>query len=60
MTRELTNEAQAERDEFDREYRGGNCSCFISPPCNSCMHPGNPLNQNEDDSAWIEIDESQS
>jgi hypothetical protein len=49
----LTAEAEAERLDFQREYgRDGNCSCHISPPCCSCIHPGNPLNQNEDDTAW--------
>lgn len=52
----LTDEAQAERDEFEREYDGGNCACHLSPPCGSCVHPGNPRNQ-EDDSCWTEIEE---
>lgn len=51
--RRLTDEAQAERDQFESTYgRGGNCSCHISPPCSSCLHPGNPANQEEDDSCW--------
>lgn len=50
----LTPGAQAERDQFEAEYGDGNCSCHLSPPCNSCIHPGNPLNQAEDDSAWQE------
>lgn len=50
--RELTPEAQAERDDFERTYDGGNCSCHLSPPCGSCMHPGNPRNQEEDESCW--------
>ena len=48
MTRRLTAEAQAERDDFEHEYYGGNCSCHLSPPCGSCTHPGNPHNQEED------------
>lgn len=59
MVRVLTDEAQAERDEFDSEYDGGNCSCHISPPCGSCTHPGNPMNQDEDDSAWRLVPEDQ-
>ena len=49
---DLTPEAQADRDEFERLYDGGNCSCHLSPPCGSCVHPGNPRNQEEDDTAW--------
>ena len=49
MTRRLTAEAQAERDYFRSEYRDRGCTCFISPPCSHCTHPGNPLNQEEDD-----------
>jgi hypothetical protein len=50
--RQLTSEAEAERCEFEREYSSRGCTCFISPPCNFCLHPGNPLNQEEDDTAW--------
>jgi len=51
---DLTPEAQAERDSFEAAFGiDGNCSCHLSPPCNSCTHPGNPINQNEDDSAWL-------
>jgi hypothetical protein len=51
--RQLTPEAEAERDDFEREYGyGGNCACHISPPCGSCSHPGNPRNQEEDETAW--------
>lgn len=59
MARVLTDDAQSERDEFDSEYDGGNCSCHISPPCGSCTHPGNPMNQEEDESAWRFIPEDQ-
>jgi hypothetical protein len=51
--RELTKDAQLDRDDFTREYGDGNCSCHLSPPCNSCIHPGNPINQAEDDECWI-------
>jgi hypothetical protein len=55
MTRVLTKEAQAERADFQSEHgTDGNCSCHLSPPCESCMHPGNPLNQDEDESCWVE------
>lgn len=50
---DLIPEAQAERDAFEATFGSeGNCSCHISPPCGSCTHPGNPLNQLEDDTAW--------
>ena len=54
--RELTPEAHADRCDFLVEYgHYGNCSCHISPPCASCLHPGNPNNQEEDESCWIEV-----
>lgn len=50
----LTYEAQCERDDFTTLFGlDGNCSCHVSPPCGSCTHPGNPLNQAEDDQAWM-------
>lgn len=52
--RVLTDEAQADRDEFDADYGDGGCSCHISPPCSYCTHPGNPLNQDECDECWRE------
>lgn len=50
----LTPAAQADRDEFDWRYDGGNCSCHISAPCSSCTHPGNPQNQEDDPECWME------
>jgi len=48
----LTAEAEADRDDFERDYHGGNCSCHLGfAPCGSCTHPGNPHNQ-DDDSCW--------
>lgn len=56
MTRVLTPEAEAELEDFKAEYGfDGNCSCHISAPCGSCSHPGNPNNQDEDDTVWIYI-----
>ncbi|AJY39602.1 MULTISPECIES: hypothetical protein [Burkholderia] len=52
--RVLIEDAQADRDEFDADYRDRGCSCFISPPCSFCTHPGNPRNQDEDESCWKE------
>lgn len=51
--RELTPEAQAEREQFESEYGEGNCSCHLSAPCPSCVHPGNPRNQEEGETAWV-------
>lgn len=47
----LTEEAQADREDFNSMDYGG-CSCCISPPCNFCLHPGNPRNQDEFDECW--------
>jgi R67 dihydrofolate reductase len=49
----LTDFAQHDADEFHRIFRGRGCSCCVSPPCNWCVHPGNPLNLDEDDEAWV-------
>ena len=48
----LTPEAQADRDDFNSQDYGG-CSCCISPPCNHCIHPGNPHNQENFDKFWM-------
>jgi hypothetical protein len=48
----LTAEAESDRADFHREFGSGNCSCFISPPCLSCTHPGNPINQEENEWCW--------
>lgn len=51
----LTEVAQFDRDEFVEIYGPtGNCSCHNHPPCDSCIHPGNPHNQEEDD-CWEDI-----
>lgn len=36
--------------QWKRDY--DNCSCFISPPCSSCMHEGHPLSLEETPEAW--------
>lgn len=54
--RVLTEEAQFDRDTFEDEYRNRGCTCFISPPCSFCLHPGNPLNQEESDDCWEYIE----
>lgn len=47
--RELTDEAQTDRDEFESMFADQGCTCFISPPCYWCLHPGNPHNQEDDE-----------
>lgn len=63
--KQLTEEAQFDRDEFERgsEDYGGislanrGCICFTGcAPCSFCTHPGNPFNQDVDD-CWEEVDE---
>jgi hypothetical protein len=58
MGRILSKEGQRQRDQFNKLYDGGNCTCHIqrSAPCGSCMHPGNPANQEENDEAWERVD----
>lgn len=58
MSRILIPEAQAQRDEFMRLYGPNECACFLSAPCAACTHPGNPLNQDEDESCWVDEDEA--
>jgi len=55
--RVLTEEAENDRNEF--ESLNSCCSCHINPPCGWCTHAGNPLNQEEDDSCWIEVDDTE-
>ena len=56
----LTPEAEAEREDFEAMYGMlGNCSCHISPPCGSCVHPGNPRNQEEDETARMAAGDSE-
>lgn len=59
--RVLTPGAQAERAQFVAEYGSeGNCTCFTgAAPCASCTHPGNPLNQEEDETAWMAASDSE-
>lgn len=57
--RVLTPEARADRDDFEREVEERGCTCFISPPCGFCTHPGNPRNQEEDETAWMTAGDSE-
>ena len=52
MEKILTESAQNDRDNFDYSIRDQGCTCFISAPCMYCTHPGNPYNQNDDESCW--------
>lgn len=47
-SRELTDEAQEDRDRFDLHFADYGCTCFKNPPCAYCTHPGNPANQEDD------------
>lgn len=49
----LSDEAQDDRDRFNHYHADSGCTCFTNPPCSWCTHPGNPLNQ-EDDEFWVE------
>lgn len=55
--RRLTEAAQYDRDAF--EAAGGSCSCHLNPPCGYCTDAGNPLNQEEDDTCWEEVDDEE-
>lgn len=47
-------EWQTEADAFRRDYADRGCTCFLSPPCDFCLHPGNPANLAETEEAWEE------
>jgi len=53
MPRQLTPDAQDERDDFNELYAGRGCTCFQVAPCTFCTHEGNPVNQAEDETAWV-------
>lgn len=48
----LTQSAEIERMLFYNFYGNSGCTCFLRPPCGFCTHPGNPANQDEDESCW--------
>lgn len=52
MTKQLTEQAENDRAEFYANYAYRGCTCFQVAPCGYCTHPGNPLNQEEDETAW--------
>lgn len=39
-------------EQFDLKYEDSGCCCFTCAPCGWCTHPGNPSNQEDDDSCW--------
>ena len=58
--RVLTPEAQDDRDDFEAQYGdNGDCSCHVSAPCGSCMHPGNPMQQENNDACWMAAGDSE-
>lgn len=51
----LTPEAQFWRNEFEMIF--SICKCHLGhAPCGYCTHPGNPLNQAENEEAWMPAD----
>ena len=49
----LTKQAQDDALNFDLYYGDRNCcSCHMHPPCSWCIHPGNPINLEENEDAW--------
>ena len=52
-TKRILNEYGRElQEEFEAEMEYRGCSCHINPPCNYCIHPGNPYNLEETPEAW--------
>lgn len=52
--RVLTKEGKELEENFLLNYSGSGCTCFISPPCGHCIHPGHPLNLEATDDLWEE------
>ena len=44
---------QLQEDFEQMKKNSGGCSCHINPPCNYCLHPGNPHNLEETPEAWV-------
>jgi hypothetical protein len=49
----LTAQAESDAADYIANYEG--CSCHITAPCSSCVHPGNPINIEYREDCW-EID----
>lgn len=50
--RVLKPEYQAVYDQFMRDFGDFGCSCHVNPPCNCCIHEGNPNNFLENNDAF--------
>lgn len=49
----LTENAWLLREDWEAKYGDDPCHChMLHEPCESCLHPGNPQAQDEDDSCW--------
>jgi hypothetical protein len=55
MTLELMPWAQELAADFERQYGDCGCTCFISPPCGHCTHPGHPICLECTPEAWGEV-----
>ena len=51
----LTEAAESDRACFDSDYADYGCSCHLRAPCGYCVHPGNPVNQEENPDCWEEL-----
>lgn len=52
----LTPDAEAEYLDFEQHIADMGCRCCVSPPCEWCVHPGNPINLYECDDCWVDED----
>lgn len=50
--KQLTQWAEDALAEWELLHGDRGCTCFTSPPCPSCTHPGNPSNLESTDDAW--------
>ncbi len=53
MLKKLTPMAQKQRDEFNSQYSGRNCTCGFGITCGMCNHPGNPKKQATNSAIWV-------
>lgn len=40
--KKLTIEGEELKEDFELTYSDRGCTCFQSPPCGHCTHPGHP------------------
>jgi len=57
LKRTLNQLGIALQDEFEADMRDSCCSCHLNPPCNYCIHPGNPNNLEETPEAWDDVED---